>query len=124
VVATGSRQNAAIQVNEGDALPATIVAAKSGYAIAVEGYVLIATDNAPAWPDGPIAQATWQDSSGQKLSGPFSLRDSIPLTVPAASQTDTDLGSWFQTASGASLQLNTTGASVVAGHLTWFYIAQ
>lgn len=120
-MAQGSSQNAPINIDANAAQPTTLVAGVAGYAVRVMGYLLAATGMAPAWPDGPIAQATWQDTAGNTLSGPLSLRESLPFACPVAPQTETDRGGWFETTPGAGLALLTAGANVM-GHLTYIMV--
>ena len=122
-MAQGSSQNAVVQVAAADSQPAIIVAARTGYAIRVMGYVLVAYAGGSAWPDGAVAQVQWRDGGGNNLSGLFNLRESLPLAVPVAVQTGEDLGGYFQTAAGQALTLNVSGGDV-SGHVTYTYVAQ
>ncbi len=125
-MAQGSPQNTPVNVGVSDASPTTIVAARAGYAIRVMGYVLVDAQIGAAWPDGANSTVQWVDDSTSPpnpLTGVMPLRPALPLVAPVAAQTGEDAGGWFQTASGANLQL-LAGSPPISGHLTWCWVAQ
>ena len=123
-MAQGSTTNAVIAVT-GDSSPVIIVAARSGYKIVVMGYVLDSPTQAGGFPDSLVATVQFADDSTSPptlLSGQIGIRAAAPVVAPFASQTTSDQGGWFFTASGANLVLIATGGPV-SGHLSYTYMA-
>lgn len=125
-MAQGSRRSASINIGMNDTSPATIVAARTGYAILVLGYTLDVASMGAAWPDGTAATVQFVDDSTSPPNvhtGPMALRPAMPLVVPVSAPTGEGEGGYFRTAASANLQIIAAGAPIT-GHVTYCYMAQ
>lgn len=106
-----------VPINIAGAATTHLVAAKTGFAIGVVGYVMMS---------GGTVNVTFQDtaSSPVALTGPFPLTAQAGVSCPQAPVNEGGGGQqvWFQTTADKGLDIVTDSSAQLSGHLSYIFI--